>query len=244
MTTSISARQPAGIPSGGQFAPTTHTEPAVALGTFAHATPVPFQGSFDLKESEFGSLPQLPAAAGTPEVDFGFDIDGKLETRVTVGGSTMTFWFDEMNGEITNTVEAGYLTEDDMIPWGSLNTEDDLAQTRAWAESVHERIDGSTYHLLSDATGSEQTRRPIIEFAAGRSEPAAAPTPQQSSTQRAAAAMAICEDGQGADITMRDLLTDLRHYADAHGIDIYEAMDKSHGYYLHEKADPSFKEGY
>ncbi|GAA4032621.1 hypothetical protein GCM10023063_14890 [Arthrobacter methylotrophus] len=244
MTDTI-ARQPQGIPAGGQFAPTFHSEPAIGLpGNTSPAVPVEFKGSIDLKESEFGRLPELPASVGTPEVTFGFDIDGNLETRVTVDGSTMAFLNDPMADEITNTIESGHSGEDEIAPWSTIASYDDFEKTRTWAESVHERIDGATFGVLADATASTETNKAIIAFATGHGAPAAKLTPQQESAKRAAAVMAVCEEGQGADITMRDLFTDLRHYADAHSIDIYQAMDASLKVYQHEKTDQAFKEGY
>ena len=35
--------------------------------------------------------------------------------------------------------------------------------------------------------------------------------------------------------TLRDILTDLRHYADEHELDFYKAADGSHVVYLEEK---------
>jgi hypothetical protein len=244
MTETI-ARQPQGIPAGGQFAPTFHSEPAIGLHSNPPSVvPVSFKGSIELRESQFGSLPELPASVGTPEVTFGYDIDGNLETRVTVDGSTMAFWTDPMREEITNTIESGHSGEGEIAPWSTIATYDDFEKTRTWAESVHERIDGATFGVLADATTSTETSKAIVAFATGHATQAAKPTPEQASARRAAAAMAVCEEGQGADITMRDLFTDLRHYADAHGIDIYQAMDDSLEVYQHEKTDPTFKEGY
>lgn len=242
--TEILARQPQGIPVGGQFAPTAHAEPAIGLNHSTPAVPVAFQGTINLREAEFQSLPELPASVGTPEVSFDYSDAGTLETHVTVDGSTVSFWGDEMTGDIANTIDNGYTPEGEDAPWSNIATYDDFEKTRTWAEAVHERIDGATYHLLADATAADETHKTIIDFATGRSEAAPGQTPEQSSAKRAAAALAICEDGQGADITMRDLLADLRHYADAKGIDIYQAMDDSLGYYQHEKADPNFKEVY
>lgn len=244
MTDTI-ARQPQGIPAGGQFAPTAHSEPAFGLHSNpSPAVPVEFKGSIDLRESEFGRLPELPASVGTPEVTYSFDVDGNLETRVTVGGSTMAFWNDAMADEITNTIESGHSGEGEIAPWSNIADYDDFEKTRTWAESVHERIDGATFGVLADATSADETQKAIIAFATGHGAPAAKPTPEQSSAKRAAAAMAVCEEGQGTEITMRDLFTDLRHYADAHGIDIHQAMDASLEVYQHEKKDPTFKEGY
>ena len=37
-------------------------------------------------------------------------------------------------------------------------------------------------------------------------------------------------------VTLRDILTDLRHYVDEYGLDIYKALDGSYQVYLEEKA--------
>jgi len=234
------ARQPQGIPVGGQFAPTFHSEPGFTLNGSATTVSVPFQGSIDLNESSFGSLPQLPASVGTPEVTFDFDIDGKLETHVSVDGSTMSFWNDDMADEITNTIESGHSGEGEVAPWSNIAEYEDWEQTRTWAESVHERIHGATLEVLTTAASDGAARVSIINFATGRGEAVIQPTPEQASAKRAAAAVAVVEEGQGSQDTMRDLFTDLRHYADARGIDIQKALDDSSEYYRHEKTNPSF----
>lgn len=241
MTETI-ARQPQGIPVGGQFAPTFHAEPAVALRGSSGIS-VPFQGSIDLNESSFAPLPELPSAAGAPDVSFDFSDAGILETHVTSGGTTVSFWGDHMADTITNSVDNGYIPEGEDAPWSHLSG-GDFEKLRTWGESVHERIDGATYRLVADASCTKETGKQIISFATGRTGPAVKPTPQQESARRAAVAMAVCEEGQGSQDTLRDLFTDLRHHADAKGIDFYQALEDSLGYYQHEKTDPTFKEGY
>lgn len=242
--TETTARQPQGIPVGGQFAPTTHAEPGFALNSPGPAATVPLHGDVDLYGSDFGALPVLPASAGTPEVTFDFSIDGKLETHVTVDGSTMSFWNDDMADEITNSIESGPGGEGEAAPWSNIAEYDDFEKTRTWAEAVHERLDGATYQVLNTAVADDTARSSIINFATGRGGAPLELTPEQASAKRAAAAMAIAEEGQGSEITMRDLFIDLRHYADARGIDIYKALDDSLEVYRHEKTDPTFKEGY
>lgn len=240
--TEIISRQPQGIPVGGQFAPTAHAEPGIALKSPSPALSVPFQGSIDLHENAFGSLPKLPASVGAPEVTFGFDIDGKLETHVTVDGSTMSFWNDDMADQITNTIESGRGGEGEAAPWSNIAENGDWEQTRIWAESVHERIHGANLEVLTTAVSNDTARASIVTFATGRSEASVKLTPEQESDRRAAAAMAVVDEGQGSQDTMRDLFTDLRHYADARGMDFQKALEDSSEYYRHEKTSPSFKE--
>ncbi|HEX9086146.1 MAG TPA: hypothetical protein VF867_01305 [Arthrobacter sp.] len=236
---STPAHEPAGQPTGGQFAKTFHSDAVPALPV--PATPLTFQGQASLDPSSYPDLPALPASVGIPEVSFSFSDEGKLETDVKIHGTTMSFWRDEMTGDVANTADDGHTQEGEFAPWSGIAEYEDFEQARTWAEAVHERVEGATEEILENAVQTDEARKAIINFATGRpTEEAAELTPSQSSAKRAAAAMAVCDEGEGAETTMRDLLTDLRHYADAKGIDIYQAMDESHGYYLHEKADPYF----
>lgn len=237
-------RQPQGIPAGGQFAGTSHAEPGFGLNASAPAVSVPLQGGrVDLHESSFGSLPELPASVGHPEVTFDFNDDGKLETHVTVGGSTMSFWFDEMADEITNSVEAGSSEDGEDAPWSNIAEYSDWEQTRTWAEAVHERVDGATYRVLNTAVDNGPTRDSIVDFATGRLNDRSEPTPEESSNKRAAAALAVVEDGESDQITMRDLLTDLRHFAFSRGIDMDQVLDDSREIYRDETLDDDFRNG-
>lgn len=185
-------RQPHGIPVGGQFAVTSHAEPGFGLKASAPAASVPLQGGLvDLHESSFGSLPELPASVGQPEVTFDFNDDGKLETHMTVDGSTMSFWFDEMADEVTNSVEAGSSEEGRDAAWSSIADYDDWEKTRTWAEAVHERVDGATYRVLNTAVENGPTRDSIVDFATGRLNDRAETDPRGSIEQ-------ACRGGPGS----------------------------------------------
>ena len=119
-------------------------------------------------------LPPLPESVGTPEVSFDFNDAGKLETHVTVGGSTLSFWKDDMDGETTNSIESGN-SDYDEAPWSGIQEMEDFQQARTWAEAVHERIEGATSQVMEDATGREEAREAILAFATGR-EPAGEPS--------------------------------------------------------------------
>jgi hypothetical protein len=72
---------------------------------------------------------------------------------------------------------------------------------------------------------------------------AAEPTPEQSAAARATTALSSYDADEDDETRLKDLFTDLRHYADSRGIDLHEVMDASYSNYLHEKNDPAFKEG-
>ena len=42
-------------------------------------------------------------------------------------------------------------------------------------------------------------------------------------------------NGSEIDTAITDLLTDLRHYADSHGVDFHKVLDMSYQHYLAEK---------
>lgn len=56
--------------------------------------------------------------------------------------------------------------------------------------------------------------------------------------ERVAAALAdAMADGDDAQTAFRDMLTDMRHYADAHGLAFHDELDRSYGHYLQELQD-------
>lgn len=69
-------------------------------------------------------------------------------------------------------------------------------------------------------------------------------TPDKAAAQRVEAALSQWND-QGEDLhtRVRDMLTDLRHFATAYEIDLGEAFDHSYEVFLEEHHDPAFKEG-
>jgi hypothetical protein len=70
-----------------------------------------------------------------------------------------------------------------------------------------------------------------------------AATPAGASAERSSSALAIWDEGDGPHITFRDMFTDMRHAADAAGIDLRDAFEDSHQVYLREKNDPAFQAG-
>jgi hypothetical protein len=200
---------------------------------------VTFQGQAALDQAGYATLPQLPASVGTPEVSFGFSDSGTLETLVTVGGSTMTFWTDE-DGEIADTIENGNIPEGEDSPWSNIADYDDFEQTRTWAECVHERVESATTQIAESAVESEQARAAIIAFATGRQAEQPEETPAAASYRRATAALTAATDkGLDAPTALADLFTDMRLLADKEGIDFHEVLDRSYTYYLEEKASDS-----
>lgn len=80
-----------GIPTGGQYAATAHSDavPVLAAPRVAHIAQL--SGTIELHNDWFDDLPEWPAGLSEPKVNFGFD-DGRVETYVTVDGKMKTFW--------------------------------------------------------------------------------------------------------------------------------------------------------
>lgn len=158
------ARQPRGIPVGGQFAATEHAESEVSLAPQAVTHTAELTGTIELHNQWFDQLPEWPAGMPEPEVSFGFD-DGKAESYVTVDGKMMTFWNSDMNGTVNDT-------DNGDNPWEDFDEEDQkLAQ--AWGKAVHERIDSATYGVMIEGSHSPAVHDIILAQAVGK-EPATA----------------------------------------------------------------------
>lgn len=236
--TTKQAHKPAGTPEGGQFTSHGHSDAVPSLNTQA---PVSFTGQAALDPAGYGNLPPLPASVGTPEVDFSFSDAGKLETHVTIHGSRLSFWTDDMDGEVTNEIECGNSAMDE-APWSGIAEMEDFQAARTWAESVHERVESATTQIAESAVESGPAHTAVIAFATGKPAEPADETPAESAYRRAEAALAASTDaGEDKETAVADMFTDLRLYADKHGIDFNEALDRSYRYYLEEKQDPSFQ---
>ena len=159
----MTTRQPKGIPVGGQFASTGHSEPDVALAqpTYTEYT-APIVGDLKLRLSSYEQLPEWPANLPEPNVFFDFD-EGKVSTYVNVEGGIypMRFWEDDVDGIMSSSDNGGD------NPWEGFD-EEDQADARAWAKEVHQRIDGSTFTVMQEATTRGKVREMILAHATGQ----------------------------------------------------------------------------
>jgi hypothetical protein len=157
-------RQPKGIPVGGQFAATAHSESDVALQqpTFTEYE-APITGTAKLNLGSFEKLPEWPAGMPEPSVTYDFD-DGKVNTYIDIDPSgsirSMRFWTDDIDGT-HNTTDHGE------NPWEEFDEEDQEA-ARAYGKEVHERIDSSTYGVMLEATTQGKVREIILAHATGQ----------------------------------------------------------------------------
>jgi hypothetical protein len=165
----------AGIPTGGQFAATAHSDAVPSLETaprVAHAAQL--SGTIELHNDWFDELPEWPAALPEPEINFGFD-DGKVETYVTVDGKMKTFWNSDMDGVIS---------DDDSGSDNAWEEFDEVDQELAkeWAAEVHKRIDSATYGVMIEGSHSPAVKDIILAQAVGKDPAAAKPGPDLTDT--------------------------------------------------------------
>ncbi|QOD06101.1 hypothetical protein [Pseudarthrobacter sp. BIM B-2242] len=161
------ARQPEGIPTGGQFAAAAHSDAVASLQPTHTIYTAPLTGTIELKTASFDTLPEWPADLPEPEVSFDFS-GGKCETYVTVDNQVMTFWESDSDGIINNT----YNGEN---PWEEFD-EEDQEKALEWGKQVHRRIDSSTYGIMIEACTKTDMRDIILAQGLGKDpapEPAA-----------------------------------------------------------------------
>ncbi|MHA7295168.1 hypothetical protein [Arthrobacter sp. HLT1-21] len=234
MTSSI-ARQPQGIPVGGQFAATSHPEPDLSLDASDQTALDP-------------AVENLTAWATEQE-------DAMLDIQRGISNAGMSV--------VARTVRAKYPQAATLQTF--LQTDDEATYLRVGSveDANHQPLDREAAAFVDDLA-LEQGRIYMLRFAAdpvdlkkfadwvpGKADPLdlAPPeddlTPEQSSKKRMDTALTgwgdVDDDKQ---VQMRDLLIDLRHHADREDIDLHDALDRSYVYYLEEKNDDDFRNGY
>ncbi|GAA4032664.1 hypothetical protein GCM10023063_14970 [Arthrobacter methylotrophus] len=160
------ARQPQGIPTGGQFAPDARAEPSINLspaGDKIHTAEL--RKTIELRNADFDQLPEWPATLPQPEVSFDFS-DGKCETNITVDDKMMTFWDSDSDGTINDT-------DNGNNPWEDFD-EEDQEMALEWGKRVHQRIDSSTYGIMIEASCTPEVNSIILAHSLGK-DPSPAP---------------------------------------------------------------------
>lgn len=123
----------------------------------------------ELKPADWDPLPQLPAALGSPTVDWSFNDQGKIETDVSlvIGDEvhTVSFWDSDQDG-VVNTAEdtADKDPWDDLDPWRR-------EAALEWGKEVHQRICAGVEVLVNQAAphGSDSYRA-IVAYASSTAD--------------------------------------------------------------------------
>lgn len=140
MTENI-ARQPQGIPAGGQFAATAHSESDVSLSAPARRP----------------ELEGWPESLPEPEVSFHLGDDGVITTNVGVNGETaFEVWNpgDDVHSTETTCFEMGWADED-------------VDAAEGWAKSKHQAMADELHAEMHSAV--ERSRARVLAKATGKS---------------------------------------------------------------------------
>jgi hypothetical protein len=257
----IEARQPKGIPTGGQFAATAHAEPALGLSgagsiednlAQVNAALAVNRSHWDaemavLSKNEHERRMRRRRLAGVRSAALILNelpaADVLSYTRTQVVGTTALQEVRDVNGKVI------YSTDDldEPVSRGRYREE---AERRAAVREAVRLLNGTELPPEHDAQGisvhpdHEELHlgtaiRDGLEVLAADDL-----TPEQASAQRVDAALKHwTEAAEGAQAALRDMFTDLRHHADRHGLDLHRALDSSYAIYIEESNDPAFTEG-
>jgi hypothetical protein len=261
MTTS---RQPKGIPVGGQFAATIHAEPDVSINTSA--------STFERLGAVTSLLAADEIRWESEKAQLAVDSEARTTRRRRLAGAraatkllaqfpsaaTVTYTRDPHNGIVTmDSIEdnEGYTlyNADDMAKGVLPGNSRDISRRVAARQGVRQLM-GTTppprhadqgITVLEAGGGTERLNlQTALDDGLAFLE-AEELTPAQASVQRVETALGQWNDpGEDAQTRVRDMLTDLRHYAAANDIDLGHALDRSYEVFSEEHNDPAFKEGF
>lgn len=171
--------------------------------------------------------------------------------------ATMTYTRDPLNGITTmESIEDanGYTLFDDseMDGSGFASSPEEVRRKVAVRQSIR-RLTGTTpppEHTaqgitIQESHGTETIHLPTALEDGYVQMDAEDLTPEQASAQRTDAAMSHWIESQDhLQEAVRDMFTDMRHYAKKHGVDLNDAFWKSQDVFQDETNDPTFKEGF
>ena len=211
-------RQPAGVPVGGQFAATPHSEAAVTLPPVVK-TNVGFAGVAVLDDAGQEPLPAWPASlAPVSNVDYGWDDDNHLEVTVTFGDRDVSVWgtFSTWSGSI----------EELPGEYGDIPV-DVAEEVNDYLATVHRNLLHLTGAFQHAAHAAPDVRATLLGLATGKGEPRPVDDPGDPRwVAPADRAVVRAEQNLSAwfgttsvdDAQIQDALTDLLHLAHARGL--------------------------
>lgn len=235
-------RQPAGVPTGGQFTTSTRAESGVALPAppdEAYKATVTVVANVDLDARWHDPLPQWPAGVPEPELYWEYK-DGMVQTTFTFpSGDTVRCW---------NVNDEGYSSLLDQGAKVGELADDDEAEDQAleWMNEVHDRVEAGAYGAAV-ATQTPGLRAAVAAYAKGEPQPTFARTRVVAATARARAMVeAFGPKSAGLDPNtherdrgpvLRDMLTDLQYLASEWGVDFDELVSGAKDVYDEERGE-------
>ena len=211
-------RQPAGVPTGGQFATTTRPETGVALAGPSRKAVVGVNALAELDTYGVEALPSWPQELPAPSVSYAWDEDGLLETTVTTGSDSFS---------VFGTPTSPSCSLEDMpeefehIPAGARE------QAAVYAYQLHDNVHSLTQQV-EYAAHTPDVRATVLSLATGgdghleQVHDATDPRWVSPTDQGAARAETNLKAWFGTrevdETTLQDTITDLLHLARAKGI--------------------------
>lgn len=229
MTAAQQNRQPRGIPTGGRFAPDAHAEPEVALERRGYPEGHLLHGCYSYRGAE--AMPAWPASL--PEPKASIDLEHGTQLYLEIEGHEMPhFWGDEYDSYSTLETEPEH--------WPELDEETREAVAEYGAE-LRRRADTHVHGLAARAISDTAVQKAILDDCLGR-EPETEPemTYREHAHNRAERAMEAAGTSGDPESDLADMLANLRHFADKHGLDFADADRRAYGYYTEESSDPDF----
>lgn len=211
------ARQPAGVPTGGQFATTQRTEAGVALAP-ERKTVVGVSTLAELNTFGVQPLPQWPTDLPEPTIAYAWDTDGQLEVTLDSGPESFV---------VFGTPTDPHCTVDELAE--DFEHLDDTVkdQVRAYGVRLHDNIHTLANQYIYTAH-TPQVRHAIVDMATGGDGRELIPDGPDDPTWVAPAdrGAARAEENLKAwfgtrqvdETTIQDTLTDLLHLARSKGI--------------------------
>ena len=235
------ARQPAGVPVGGQFATNPKTEAALALPNYTKTT-LGFAGVAVLDGIGVEPLPAWPVTLPDPsEPSYSWGDDGDLEVSICFGDDEVDIWG---NHDTWSSNFEGVPEEFEHLS----DAEKDGAAD--YARQVHSNLLHLTGQFEYAAHAAPHVRATLIGLATGQGAPqhvedAGAPGYMEPTVRRATRAernlKAWFSTSEVKEENIQDALTDLLHLANAKGVSPAEfggIFNRAQGTYRDELEHP------
>lgn len=199
----------------------------------------PVAGTINLTLDPMDTVPNWPAALPEPVVTFAYAQDA-VETRVEIDGETVEFW----RGDGLTTISNGIydLDHSDSLPserpWARMGVTERESALH-WGAAVHRRMEYALAVVGEAVAAKSSATDAIISYAIGKEQ---SPTSSEdSSAARMDAALELWPDTEdGPQSRVQDMLTDVRHYCKANGLDLEAALASSADAFASETGSPYF----
>jgi hypothetical protein len=204
------------------------------------------KATLELDPNGWDELPALPTHLGAPEVLWGFEGNGVLETDVVlvIDGEDEIVSFWSMGENETHNTAEDTLDREDRKVWQDLGPKDFEAAI-AWGTAVHRRVSVAVQSVTEAAAPyASAAHNAVVAFATNTQLPEDERTPKEVSLSRAGEALEATRGltGSGQD-DLQIHMCDLLHFAEEAGLDVHAALRNAGYTFQLEHNDPTFANG-